>query len=326
MGLGGQAIDAIGREHAYRPITGDVLFIGRQTTYFTPQDLAVRLRDHCQSVDAGAIEVDRSTFNRNQGGELATDRSIFRALGNDRVKALDVSDYEGAEIIHNLNEPIPDRLRASADFIVDGSTLDNVFDPAMALRNLAGILRPGGRLLMINAWNLREGAYTLCSAPWYFDYFVANGFADCRVYVGVAAGTSSNIYWLSPRFMADEARVRTPNLACWWRRPYVVALAEKSERSTANVIPTQAHYRSEPEWESYLANLAPIEASRRPHLLRSIGHLFPRSRSHRSRGFIWIDGAYVPRPLGTWVPRPASWLARRARALAKSMAGAKRHA
>jgi hypothetical protein len=48
MGLGGQAVDAIGREHAYRPITGDVLFIGRQTTYFTPQDLAMRLRDHCQ--------------------------------------------------------------------------------------------------------------------------------------------------------------------------------------------------------------------------------------------------------------------------------------
>jgi hypothetical protein len=151
MGLGGQAVDAIGREHAYRPITGDVVFIGRQTTYFTPQDLASRLRDHCASVDASAIEVDRTTLNRKRGGALASDRSIFRALGNDRVKALDVSDYEGAEIIHNLNEPIPDRLHASADFIVDGSTLDNVFDPAMALRNLAAMLRPGGRLLMINA-------------------------------------------------------------------------------------------------------------------------------------------------------------------------------
>jgi hypothetical protein len=39
MGLGGEAIEAIGREHAYRPISGDVVFIGRQTTYFTPSEL-----------------------------------------------------------------------------------------------------------------------------------------------------------------------------------------------------------------------------------------------------------------------------------------------
>ena len=39
MGLGGEAIEAIGREHAYRPISGDVVFIGRQTAYFTPGEL-----------------------------------------------------------------------------------------------------------------------------------------------------------------------------------------------------------------------------------------------------------------------------------------------
>jgi hypothetical protein len=48
-----------------------------------------------------------------------------------------VSPYEGAEIIHDLNRPVPDKLKESADFIVDGSTLDNVFDPAMVLRNFA---------------------------------------------------------------------------------------------------------------------------------------------------------------------------------------------
>ena len=200
MGLGGQAIDAIGREHAYRPIAGDVLFIGRQTVYFSPQDLARRLRDHLPHVDEAAIEVDRTTLNRNLKGELATDRSVFRALGLPpaRIKALDVSAYEGAEVIHDLNQPIPEALRECADFIVDGSTLDNVFDPAMALRNYADLLRPGGRLLAINAWNLRDSTYTACSPSWYLDYFVANGFADCKVYVCVGARAGINIYWLDP--------------------------------------------------------------------------------------------------------------------------------
>jgi 2-polyprenyl-3-methyl-5-hydroxy-6-metoxy-1,4-benzoquinol methylase len=72
------------------------------------------------------------------------------------VKAVDVSPYEGAEVIHDLNQPLPDRLRGTADFIVDGSVLDNVFDPATGLRNLTEMLRPGGRLLMSNAWNTRD--------------------------------------------------------------------------------------------------------------------------------------------------------------------------
>src|SRR2546425_227189 len=98
MGLGGQAIDAIAREHAFRPITGDVLFIGRQATYLSPRDLAARLREHGHAIDESAIEIDRSTINRAPGqpANLATDRSIFRALGIHSVKALDVSPYEGA--------------------------------------------------------------------------------------------------------------------------------------------------------------------------------------------------------------------------------------
>jgi hypothetical protein len=102
MGLGGEAIEAIGREHAYRPISGDVVFIGRQTTYFTPSVLVGLLRSYGHAVDADAIEIDRSTRNRQEGREgkeLVTDRSIFRALGIQAIRALDVSGYEGAEIV-----------------------------------------------------------------------------------------------------------------------------------------------------------------------------------------------------------------------------------
>lgn len=324
MGLSGHAVDAIGREHAYRPIKGDVLFIGRQATYFTPSELTEKLRSHGNVVDPSAIEIDRTTVNRIPGyGQIVTDRSIFRALGIDSVKALDTSPYEGAEIVHNLNEPIPDSLRENADFIVDGSTLDNVFDPAMALRNLAAMLKPGGRVLMINAWSPRDGSYALCSPAWYFDFFVTNGFADCKTYVCVSAGNRANVYWLDPAFMRTaEARIRVPLLACWWRIPAVLVLAEKArEPSSSLVSPTQAHYRSEREWRSYLDNLATIERSTRPHLARSVGRMLPRTRSPRSNGFVWIDGNYNARPLGRSL-EPAVQLARRVRSAFRSMASA----
>lgn len=306
MGLGGHAIDAIGREHAFRPIAGDVVFVGRQTVHASPRDLALRLAEHGHAVDAAAIELDRTT--RNRAG-MVSDRSVFRALGlaADRIQALDVSPYEGAELIHDLNRPIPPALRESADFIVDGSTLDNVFDPATALRNLAAMLRPGGRLLMVNAWSPRDGAYTLASAPWWLDYFVVNRFADVRVYAIVSAGRSSNVYWLDPAFMASrEAYERTPVLACWWRRPCILVLAEKAAHSTVDAVPAQAHYRSAAEWQNYRAAIAPLLASARPHPVRSTGWLFPRSRSPRSRGFVWIDGAYRARLLAPWISAAAA--------------------
>jgi hypothetical protein len=304
MGLGGQAIDAIGREHAFRPITGDVLFIGRQTVYFSPQDLGRRLRDHCPEIDESAIEVDRTTLNRNLAGELATDRSIFRALGlpPERIRALDVSPYEGAEIIHDLNQPIPANLAGCADFIVDGSTLDNVFDPAMALRNYADLLRPGGRLIAVNAWNLRDSAYTACSPSWYLDYFVANGFADCKVYVCVGARSGVNVYWLDPAQVGvGKLQVKTPIFATWWRRPFVLVFAEKSANPGEAVIPTQSDYRGAAEWERFRATADVIAASPRPHLVRTIGRLLPRRRSWRSWGFVWIDGEYRVCRLTPWV-------------------------
>ena len=300
MGLGLQAVDAIGREHAYRPIRGDVLFMGRQATYFTPSGLAAQLRSHGHAVDLSAIEVDRTTIHRLPGyGEIVTDRSIFHALGIDSVKALDASPYEGAEIVHDLNRPLPDNLKEIADFIVDGSTLDNVFDPAMTLRNFAQLLRPGGRLLAINTLNTRDGAFTICSPDWFLDYFVENGFSDCKVYVCAGFAGSYNSYWLDTEYIVSQKPTRLVFPAMWWSY-YTLVFAEKGPASTTERTPTQQTYRSAEEWTRYVAQLSAMNRSPRPHLARSVGTLLPRLAR---RGFSWMDKRFEPRPLRPSLPR-----------------------
>lgn len=290
MGLGFHAVDAIGREHAFRPIKGDILFIGRQATYFTPADLAAQLRAHGHAVDPSAIEIDRTTVNRFPGhGEIVTDRSVFRALGIDSIKALDVSDYEGAEIVHDLNRPLPDRLESIADFIVDGSTLDNVFDPAMTLRNYARLLRPGGRLIAVNALSLLEEAYTLCSPDWFLDFFLENGFVDCKVYVCTGFAGSYNSYWFDTDFLARTRATRLSLFPAKWLRYYTVVFAEKGAASISELAPEQAPYRSAANWERYAAQLSIVHRSPRPHLARSVGMLRPRLAR---RGYKWIDNRF----------------------------------
>jgi hypothetical protein len=146
------------------------------------------MASHAHGVAESDIEIDCSTLNRLNGFagiDLITDRALLQLLGASYVVALDHSDYEGAETIHDLTKPLSPELRNIADFIIDASTLDNVFDPAMVLHNFTVMLRPGGRLLTANMHSNHHEPYTMKPPLWYLDYFVVNGFVDCKVYIFV---------------------------------------------------------------------------------------------------------------------------------------------
>ena len=254
MGIGGHIVDAIAREHAYRPISGDVLLIGRQTTYFTPDDLIARLKEHGHHPDPAAIEIDQSTINRLAaygGKELVTDRSIFHALGIDKCWRR-LSPYEGAEVLHNLNEPLPDNLKGIANLVINGD-LDNTFNPALTLQNYAELLRPGGRFIGVNSYGVYETAYVIMPPMWYVDYFVENQFADCKAYVSLFNDGKTNTFWINLDYL-QRHRQNMSFLPSPYQNSSVI-FAEKGSSSSTKKIPTQQHYRSDEDWEKYLSNL-----------------------------------------------------------------------
>jgi SAM-dependent methyltransferase len=161
MGIGPTFVQALIREHLNKPIRGDVQIIGRQTVYFTPQqtiDLLAANGIGPTRVDVDAMELDRSTIDRRAkfaDVPLISDVALFKLFGAGKVVALDHSDYEKADIIHDLRTPLPASLHGTADLVVDGSTLDNVFTPSIVLQNYSRLLRPGGRMLMRSAVTAR---------------------------------------------------------------------------------------------------------------------------------------------------------------------------
>jgi hypothetical protein len=72
----------------------------------------------------------------------------FRALGARQVWSLDVSGFEGADFVHDLNRPIGPELRERFDLVYDGGTLEHVFQFPTALQNCMEMLRVGGRLFL----------------------------------------------------------------------------------------------------------------------------------------------------------------------------------
>jgi SAM-dependent methyltransferase len=276
MGLTFPVVDSLIREHTYRPLAGEILLIGRQTIYFTPADILMLLREHRVDVDdifEHDIEIDRSTVDRLAqfaSLDLISDRALFRLLGVPKVLALDHSGYESADIIFDISKPVPSDLRNIADFIVDGSTLDNVFDPATVIRNFAEMLRPGGRILTFNMYSNHREPYAMMPPLWFFDYFVANGFVDCKVYILVAT-TPGNTFTIDIEALLDPAR----HVGAF-ASPYemsTLVLAEKGESSTSNVNPIQQHYRSNAEWARHREALRRLKAHPRPHVARSRGDI-----------------------------------------------------
>ena len=48
---------------------------------------------------------------------------------------MDASAFEGANFVHDLNNPIPEELHCKYDAVVDGGTLEHVFNVPVAFAN-----------------------------------------------------------------------------------------------------------------------------------------------------------------------------------------------
>lgn len=159
----------------------------------------------------------------------------FHAFDNAKTqRSLDASDFEGATLIQDLNEPLDPKLYNIADFIFDGGCLDNIFNPANALKSFAKMLRPGGRLFTFNLATMIHGAYTAMSPDWHYDYLAHNKFEDIRLFVcpftyGLADFTP--VPWQPGRPQPRSHFI-------------VVAMATKTEQSTSDVSPIQGVYRT----------------------------------------------------------------------------------
>jgi hypothetical protein len=316
MGLVPQIVEALLREHRYRRIEGDVLLIGRQAVYVdAPAMLSMMEEQGVTRCDNNTeIEIDHFTTNRVElFGDTTrniSDRALFRLLGVPQIRVLDHSNYEGADLIHDLTNPIPAELRECADFILDGSTIDNVSDPGMTIRNLAAMLRPGGRLVTACSFSNHWEPYAILSPFWFLDFFVVNAFADCRVYIcaGPFETEAEAVPGRCNVFIPDHAALRDPERTVRtfsMRRAMMdtIVIAEKGPMSTSHIMPVQQHYRSDEDWRQYRSNLARMSASQRPHLMRSQVPILDRVPD----GYLYIARDFTARDPANELPIWRRW-------------------
>lgn len=160
-------------KHSYKD------YIGKSILMLGVQDLSVNGVDLMNISTALGFEISPD-YMRATNKEKFRDfdsYKLFRWIGFDIVHAMDVSDYEGADIIWDLNAPIPKELYRQYDYIYDGGTLEHVFNTRQALENLARMLKPKGVIVhdLPAAKLCNHGFYTF-SPTLFTDFYCANGF------------------------------------------------------------------------------------------------------------------------------------------------------
>jgi hypothetical protein len=298
MGLSCASAEMIIQEHLYRPIAGRVLLIGRQNTDITPAAWLnlLKLYDLTPRVPLVLEKrglLDHKTIGISDAEDRIADVTVFQSLSDCEVLALDISDYEGAEVVHDLNLPLPRKYRGRFDFIFDGSSLDNIFNVTQALFNMSEMLRPGGRMMLYNTSNSHPSAYLQFSPDWIWDYFAANGYADCKVYIHEFPSLGEE--WEKVEANPLPPGGYPPQAGCFWHfDPLVVygdqsgfqnshildkgqrffhAIAEKGARSTSSACPVQMHYRGS-DRATYVEAAKRFRASPRPIFRPRTGEKF----------------------------------------------------
>lgn len=124
------------------------------------------------------------TYAQAHGGTRYADEGLLQFFGATNIRTADASAYEGAEIVHDFNNPVPLSLHQQFDTVFDAGSLEHIFNVPCAVGNEMNMVRVGGRLLSTlpaNNW-LGHGFYQF-SQEFPFRVFTPNnGFAVLRAY------------------------------------------------------------------------------------------------------------------------------------------------
>ena len=119
---------------------------------------------------------------------------FFQALGCETLDVLDMSGYEGANLLWDMNQPVPEDWKAKYDVVLDGGTLEHVFNFPVAIKNVMEMVRAGGHLILMTPCNnyCGHGFYQFSPELLYRILSAENGFhtKDMQL-LEITAGTDA---------------------------------------------------------------------------------------------------------------------------------------
>ena len=171
---------------------GRLLVLGRQMAHLYHKDIIDRIEAWCGVRLENTKPVD----------------DFYRALGATEINYLDYSDFEGATLVHDLNQPLPERYHERFDTVIDGGTMEHVFQYPTALKSCMQAVTLGGSIILITpATNMMGHGFYQFSPELFFRVFSQNnGYELGRILLWHA---NSWYHVADPESIRGRAELRT---------------------------------------------------------------------------------------------------------------------
>jgi SAM-dependent methyltransferase len=122
------------------------------------------------------------------------DDLLIEQFGATTVASIDASEYEEATYVRDLNVPLEESF-PEFDSVVDGGSMEHIFDIRASFENIMRCCRVGGQILHIVPANnfVGHGFYQFSPEFFFSLYSKSNGFAETEVYLADLG--KPNVWW-----------------------------------------------------------------------------------------------------------------------------------
>lgn len=128
-----------------------VLTVGHQSLYLHRREVTFLRREYREVFGTLLTPIDGYRW-----GDYA-DNFLHGFLGASSLVALDISEYEGADTIHDMNTPVPESWHGQYDVVIDSGSLEHIFNVPCAFANLGNLLKVGGTVFITTPANNQMG-------------------------------------------------------------------------------------------------------------------------------------------------------------------------
>jgi hypothetical protein len=222
-------------------LEGETLQLGRQG-FHIPKAAGNPQR---QSAEALIAKYDEFADFDKLAGNSGFAEPLFRYLGSKTIVSMDASSFEGAEIVHDMNSPVPAELYARFDTIFDGGTIEHIFNAPMAFENVRRMLKVGGTFLSVNAANnqLGHGFYQYSPELMWRLFCAETGFSVELMQIVLVGDNPRPVDTPDPAVIGHRQQIgTTPGPT------YLLLAARKIGEEIAGYTPQQSDYSA--AWKS----------------------------------------------------------------------------
>lgn len=215
----------------------NTITLGRQDLLADYNDIENFFKRYCLDYNE---ELITSFYTKNN----QFSEPILEYLGATSCDSMDFSDFEKATVVHDLNKPVDSSLKQKFDTVIDGGTLEHVFNFPQAIRNCMEMVKVGGHFISVTPANnfMGHGFYQLSPELFYRVLSAENGF-NIKKMIFCETGNSSCQWYAVNDPKAVAHRVGTVSAyPC-----YLMLIAQKSAQvnDIFSITPQQSDYANE---------------------------------------------------------------------------------